>query len=198
MNDIHNFLIQRFVPDQTTTRPIVCTRGGRNDLVNVFAELKYNTGVEIGTHDGHFSQRLCMANPELKLTCVDPYVEYWEIGQSSQERHYQRATEKLTPLGVNLIRMTSMEAVGKFEDGSLDFVYIDGNHQFDYFMMDLICWTRKIRKGGMVSGHDYFFIPDIARAVQVYVDCHGINYWYVLREYYSRHRIATGTFLWVV
>lgn len=197
MNDIHKFLVERFVPDKTTTLPIVCTRGGRNDLANVFAEFKYNKGVEIGTHDGHFAQRLCSANPELELTCVDPYMEYWEIGKSSQERHYRRAVEKLTPMGVNIMRMTSMEAVNKFDDGSLDFVYIDGNHQFDYFMMDIICWSKKIRKGGMVSGHDYFFIPDISRAIQVYVDCHGINPWYVLREYYSRHRIATGTFFWV-
>lgn len=79
-----------------------------------------------------------MANPELKLTCIDPY-----IGQRRQEMHYRRAIEKLAPFNVNIMRMTSMEGVNKFDDGSIDFVHIDGNHQFDYFMMDLICWTKR-------------------------------------------------------
>ena len=54
-----------------------------------------------------------------------------------------------------IIRKLSMEAVKEFEDGSLDFVYIDGNHTLPYVIRDIIEWARKVRVGGMVTGHDY-------------------------------------------
>ncbi len=50
-----------------------------------------------------------------------------------------------------------MEAVADFADNSLDFVYIDGNHDFRYIAEDISEWTNKVKKGGIVSGHDYFF-----------------------------------------
>ena len=49
-----------------------------------------------------------------------------------------------------------MEAVKQFKDGSLDFVYIDGNHTFEYVINDIAEWSKKVRKGGIISGHDYW------------------------------------------
>lgn len=41
-----------------------------------------------------------------------------------------------------------MDAVGEIEDGSLDFVFIDGNHSFEAVREDLMHWSRKVRPGG--------------------------------------------------
>jgi ubiquinone/menaquinone biosynthesis C-methylase UbiE len=49
-----------------------------------------------------------------------------------------------------------MEALDNFPDGSLDFVYIDGNHSIRYATEDIYEWYRKVRPGGAISGHDYF------------------------------------------
>jgi predicted O-methyltransferase YrrM len=49
-----------------------------------------------------------------------------------------------------------MDAVKDFADGSLDFVYIDGHHGFKYVAEDIWEWHKKVRKGGIVAGHDYF------------------------------------------
>lgn len=81
-----------------------------------------------------------------------------------------------------------MEAVEDFEDGSLDFVYIDANHEFRYIAEDLYEWTKKVRKGGIVAGHDYFFIQsgtkkpvwDVANVLKAYVDTFNIPNWYLL------------------
>jgi hypothetical protein len=42
-----------------------------------------------------------------------------------------------------------------FDDGSLDAVYLDGNHNKHSVVKDLKNWIPKIKKGGTVSGHDY-------------------------------------------
>ena len=80
--------------------------------------------------------------------------------------------------------MTSMEAVSKIPDASLDFVYIDGRHEFDFIMMDLIAWAPKVRAGGIVSGHDYyqFYRGGVVHAVNAYVLGHNIKEWFVTRE----------------
>ena len=37
----------------------------------------------------------------------------------------------------------------------LDFVYIDGNHQYDYVINDIKLSLKKLKKNGIISGHDY-------------------------------------------
>ena len=48
-----------------------------------------------------------------------------------------------------------MDALKLFDDNSLDFVYIDGNHEFMSVSNDLFHWHKKVRVGGMIAGHDY-------------------------------------------
>lgn len=85
-----------------------------------------------------------------------------------------------------------MEAVGDFKDESLDFVYIDGFHEFDAVMSDLIFWVPKVRPGGIIAGHDYynFWRAGVVTAVDAYVKGHGIRDWYITHE-------ATPSFFWV-
>ena len=49
-----------------------------------------------------------------------------------------------------------MEALKDFNDNSLDFVFIDGNHTFEYVVEDIAQWSKKVKVGGIVSGHDYW------------------------------------------
>ncbi len=51
-----------------------------------------------------------------------------------------------------------MDALEDFEDNSLDFVYIDGDHNFKHISEDIYEWTKKVRSGGIVSGHDYLIL----------------------------------------
>jgi len=56
-------------------------------------------------------------------------------------------------------------------------VYIDGAHDFDNVMLDLIHWVPKVKIGGIVSGHDYFYSESckVPRAVDAYIFAHGIR-----------------------
>ena len=69
---------------------------------------------------------------------------------------YNAAVERLSPYSdCTLIRKRSFDALKDFEIGSLDFVYIDGNHMYGYAAMDLMTWVNKVKKGGIIMGHDY-------------------------------------------
>ena len=56
------------------------------------------------------------------------------------------------------IRKKSMEAVNDFPDRSLDAVYIDAEHDEDSVREDIKAWRKKIKFGGVLSGHD-FYLP---------------------------------------
>ena len=72
-----------------------------------------------------------------------------------------------------------MDAVKDFADKSLDFVFIDGHHGYDYIKEDIREWSKKVRKGGIVSGHDYYLTPagnmGVMDAVDEYVKEHGYD-----------------------
>jgi len=60
------------------------------------------------------------------------------------------------------IRKTSVEAAKDFADGSLDAVYIDAEHDEDSVREDIRTWRPKLKRGGILSGHD-FVLPHIAK-----------------------------------
>jgi predicted O-methyltransferase YrrM len=56
---------------------------------------------------------------------------------------------------IQLITKTSDDAVNDFEDESFDFVYIDGIHTYDQVKKDIQNYLPKVKKGGVIGGHDY-------------------------------------------
>jgi hypothetical protein len=80
--------------------------------------------------------------------------------------------------------MKSQEAAPQIPEESLDFVYIDGDHSFDAVMLDLILWSKKVRKGGLVGGHDYYRFRNagVVPAVDCYTREHNIHQWFITDE----------------
>ena len=83
-----------------------------------------------------------------------------------------------------IIRKTSMEATKEFKDKSIDFVYIDGNHTFKYVAEDICEWSKKVKSGGIIAGHDYIYANPksfhVRYVVDAYVESHAIkNYWVI-------------------
>jgi predicted O-methyltransferase YrrM len=142
------------------------------------------TGAEIGVWKGHNSVLLLEAIPTLKLYCVDP----WESGGdhvtmptttpevfAEAREEFQQLTSKFEDRCIS-IPNTSFVASQQIADGSLDFVFIDGDHTYTSAKQDLDLWYPKVRHGGVVSGHDYRWIgagiktPEVKRAVDEFVD----------------------------
>ena len=49
----------------------------------------------------------------------------------------------------------SWDAAVNFADESIDFVFIDADHSYESVKKDIEAWLPKIRKNGIISGHDY-------------------------------------------
>ena len=159
----------------------------RKRLIQFFPEWGLKIGAEIGVDRGRFSEYMLQNIPGLKLLCVDQW--YWKLRGESR---YNSTVERLKNYPANIIRATSMDAVRDIQDGSLDFVYIDANHHFDYVMQDIIEWSKKVRDGGLVSGHDYYRFrgAGVVQAVDAYTNAHGIHQWFLTDE-------KTPTWFWI-
>lgn len=174
----------------------------RDNLAQLFAEVGYKTGAEIGVRWGEYSKVLCESIPDLKLYCVDPYLPYMgrRPSQARMDHYFQYAQNLLAPYNATFIRKTSMDALADVPDGSLDFVYIDAMHFFDYVMMDIICWSKKVKVGGIVSGHDYFRMDQcgVIEATHAYTNAHHIYPWYLTNHVNTaRRKEKTYSWFWV-
>lgn len=144
----------------------------RYELIsNLIKDIKNPVGAEIGVCTGEFSIYMIENNKTLKLFCVDPYKMYQQYytakgtgarqhGFTNQKQfdvQYGEMKSKFNLYGdrIILIRENSINADKFVEDGSLDFVFIDANHLYSFVKDDIAIWTKKVKLGGIISGHDY-------------------------------------------
>lgn len=185
MNQALEYFLKKYNIDASQPSPIA-VRLSRWGMAGLFQELNFTTGAEIGTEHGSYAEKLCRANPQLKLYCVDPYlaIPYYE-GYKEQEEvntFYEAAKVKLSGHNCEILKMTSMEAVKKFEPNSLDFVFIDGNHHFEFVVNDIIHWSRIVKPGGIVYGHDYSDQFHVREAVNAFMGASKIAPWFILHR----------------
>lgn len=114
-------------------------------------------GVEVGVCEGHHAANLLSYWPGF-LHLVDPWThlpDYPEV--YDHEKNYLECMERLKEHQgrFETHRKASLDAVGAFKDGSLDFCYLDANHGYKAVLDDLEAWAPKVRKGGMLAGDDY-------------------------------------------
>jgi len=66
-------------------------------------------------------------------------------------------------------RTTSQEAAELiYNNGSLDFVFIDASHDYENVIADIRAWYPKVKEGGVIAGHDYPDWPGVKKAVDEY------------------------------
>jgi len=175
----------------------------RIELAKYFNQLDFHVGAEIGVADGRYSEILCKEIPGLDLTCVDPWAKYdgnWR-SDDYQDKAFKKAQDRLSKYNVSFKKNTSLEAARDIKDGSLDFVFIDGAHDFNNVMLDLILWTPKVRKGGIVALHDYYRSKygtvQVIPAVDTYTKINKIDF-NITPRYEDGHKDDTPPCVWWV
>jgi predicted O-methyltransferase YrrM len=118
------------------------------------------TFVEIGCWFGrstaYLASRAAMAKKKVTIYAVDPWVG-WIRG--APENVFVYFLDGMAQAGVIDIvvplRMMSNRAVKLFNDQSVDFCFLDGDHTYEAVSEDVRNWFPKIRPGGILAGHDY-------------------------------------------
>lgn len=118
--------------------------------------------VEVGVYQGEslefLHQELLKRGTTFHLYGIDLWEQVDKTGydrvigqeiREAAEKRFERATN------VFLIQDDSAGAASRFRDDTIDFVFIDANHTLDHVVRDIKAWLPKMRKGGIISGHDY-------------------------------------------
>jgi len=183
--DIDTLIFKKFRIRNGDSLPFKSDGGTRDILAQLMGEIGYKTGAEIGVFRGAYSEILCKSISGLKLKCIDPWLAFRSNTQERMEGRFIRTCRRLRHFDAEIIRKPSMEFVKEVPNRTLDFVYIDAMHEFDPVMLDLICWSDKVKSGGMVAGHDYSspnWWNGVIPAVNAYTQAHNISKWYVTDE----------------
>jgi precorrin-6B methylase 2 len=66
---------------------------------------------------------------------------------------------------IKTIVSLSHEASQYFDDKSVDVIFIDAGHSREAVMKDIDCWLPKMKKGGIMAGHDFNAWEGVNKAV---------------------------------
>lgn len=132
--------------------------------------------VEVGSWMGqsviYLAQQVAISKKDIKINAVDiwdmsydyePFHSMFEKAKSLNTDLYGLFTLNLETFNVsnlvNPLMMNSVTASEEFEKETVDVVFIDANHSYEAVRDDLRAWWPKIKKGGIMTGHDYFNPP---------------------------------------
>jgi predicted O-methyltransferase YrrM len=147
-------------------------------------------GVEVGIAEGLHCAWILEEVPHVtRLYGVDPHKEWinheycGDPNNKPQKVQDIRADKcaGMTNERFTYIRAESPGAADFFEDGALDFVFIDAQHHYQGVKADIEAWTPKVRKGGIIAGHD--------------IDHEGVKR--AVEEAFPKSEIL-GRYIWVV
>jgi len=168
-------------------------------------------GAEVGCWKGVNALSILKTLNLKKLYLIDPYKPYKDYDRSLQvhkrfdslgigKGFYDSNPQKVMNEAkrqcqenvkgfdcVEFMEKTSFEAVEYLPE--LDFVYIDGNHEYEYIKKDIELYWNKIKKGGILSGHDIDSLefPGIRKAVIEFVVYNNldlyinVNDWWIIK-----------------
>ena len=123
--------------------------------------------VEVGVWKGmsvaYAAVKTLQVNKDIKIYAVDTFQGsagekgFLDKNNINSDIVYEECRTNLEPVSsiVSIIRSDSIEASKMFDDQSLDFVFIDAAHSYQYVKADIEAWLPKIKKDGFIGGHDY-------------------------------------------
>ncbi len=203
MNKTTDYLEKKFGPHRGN--PHILKNFVREDMYKMFADLGFKTGLETGIEKGKNAQTMYEIIPNLHLYGVDSYKQHPHASYAyhaairnwnpkSLNMWKQQCLKRMEGRNFTLLQNFTEDAVRDLKDNSLDFIYLDADHSYDFVMQDIILLGRKVKKGGIISGHDYFNDNDtskrrakIIQAIDDYTNVHGIKF-YVTGENHNEYK----------
>ena len=137
-------------------------------------ERNYKRIVEVGTAYGGLANHL-LSTCEIELfITIDPYKFYPDMpGLFDQDDYdmlkYQTADRLKKYEVCHMVFMNSKEGYDWVKDDyKVDAVFLDGLHTYDMVKWEIEHYSKLIRPGGALIGHDYDTFKEVKRAVDEY------------------------------
>ena len=121
--------------------------------------------VEIGIWHGksiiYLAEKIIESKKKIKLYGIDIFKgtdhEYFNDVLIENNVLYNAYLKNIEPVKNYIITIIgdSHEVYKQFKDHSIDFCFIDADHSYKAVKEDLVCWFPKIKKNGIIAGHDY-------------------------------------------
>lgn len=152
----------------------------RQEMIRSIGPGKVGSMVELGVWEGEFAA-FCEATLEPKQYTL---IDFWRYDRYSfvledapqmrelrgiyeqyfsgdpdkaLEDAYQKVLARFAQKpNVSIVRADVAEAAQRFADGSLDLIYLDANHTYEYVLRDLLLWFPKLRPGGLFVCNDFY------------------------------------------
>lgn len=146
--------------------------------------------VEVGSFKGRSSAfmavELINSGAKFKFDCIDTWLGSTEHQEGAEcevkevvdGTLYETFIHNMKPVEgyFNPIRMTSLEAAELYDDNSIDFLMIDGAHDFDSVVADIRAFLPKMKKGGVMCGDDCWPGADPRRAAEQELSRYGVTF----------------------
>ena len=148
------------------------------------------TFVELGVYKGRGLLRMAehmhdLGKLDARLVGIDPGTYY--DGHAELMRNVEAITGTWGERPhVEIRKERGVDAAPLFPDGSVHFVFIDGDHSKAAVYEDIVTWLPKVRAKGILGGHDFGHadIPGVKEAVEQFF---GVG----------RVRVEPGTIWWL-
>jgi len=154
-------------------------------LSNYINSKGYKTGIEIGTAYGGCANHLLTSCPTIeKLICVDPYKYYpdmpglfdqWDYDRLSKQTYKRLMAHEDKYLPLIMDSKSAFELMQRNKDypkssfaKPVDFVFLDGLHTYEMVKWEIEHYSKLIRPGGALIGHDYDTFKGVKKAVDEY------------------------------
>ena len=117
-------------------------------------------GSWLGKSAAYMAVEIANSQKDIFFYCVDTWQGSEEHASNDliiKNELYDSFLKNISPAKEHItpIKLSSKEASEKFDDESLDFIFIDAGHSYEDVYEDLRCWFPKLKKGGYFAGHDY-------------------------------------------
>ena len=143
------------------------------DLINEFLISKEDLiGIQIGSYAGESTSLFLRSGVFKTLYAIDPWECGYDNSDSTSDKRLIAAEQMFDKHFkdnkiIKKIKAKSSDVIDQFEDESLDFIYIDGCHTYKAVKEDLNNYVPKIKKGGIIAGHDYDITGSVPHIIGV-------------------------------
>jgi len=153
--------------------------------------------VEIGSWKGRSAAFMAVeiinSKKNIKFDCIDTWEGSLEHNESDKTwvtefkndkdflySSFLKNTQSVSDV-INPIRKRSHDAASLYKNRSLDFIFLDGSHEYKDVLLDLQLFYPKLKRGGIIAGHDYANFVPVRQAVSEFFKCDSLwdGYWMI-------------------